>query len=47
MTKTPRALIAGESWTVLSIHQRDFDGFAIIEHARGIGWPRAAFGGGG
>jgi uncharacterized membrane protein len=47
MAKRSPALAAGESWTVPSIHQRGFDGFTTTKHAEGVGWLRAALGGGG
>jgi uncharacterized membrane protein len=47
MAKTPRVLIAGESWTVHSIHQKGFDSFTTTEYAEGVGWLRAALEGGG
>jgi uncharacterized membrane protein len=47
MTKTPRVLIAGESWTVHSIHQKGFDSFTTTEYAEGVGWLRAALESGG
>lgn len=37
-----RVLIAGESWTVHSIHQKGFDSFTTTEYAEGVGWLRAA-----
>lgn len=40
MTKT--ILIAGESWTVHSIHQKGFDSFTTTEYAEGVGPLRAA-----
>ena len=43
----PRVLIAGESWTVHSIHQKGFDSFTTTEYAEGVGWLRAALEGGG
>ena len=42
MTKPPKALIAGESWTVHSIHQKGFDSFTTTEYAEGVQWLRAA-----
>jgi uncharacterized membrane protein len=42
MAKTPRILVAGESWTVHSIHQKGFDSFTTTEYAEGVGWLRAA-----
>ena len=47
MAKTPRVLIAGESWTVHSIHQKGFDSFTTTEYAEGVGWLRDALEGGG
>lgn len=41
MTK-PKALIAGESWTVHSIHQKGFDSFTTTEYAEGVQWLRTA-----
>ncbi|WP_127145521.1 glutamine amidotransferase [Pelagibacterium montanilacus] len=41
MTK-PSVLIAGESWTVHSIHQKGFDSFTTTEYAEGVGWLRDA-----
>ncbi|HET7714018.1 MAG TPA: glutamine amidotransferase [Bauldia sp.] len=43
----PRVLIAGESWTVHSIHQKGFDSFTTTEYAEGVGWLRGALEGGG
>lgn len=37
-----RVLIAGESWTVHSIHQKGFDSFTTTEYAEGAGWLRRA-----
>jgi len=37
-----RVLIAGESWTVHSIHQKGFDSFTTTEYAEGVSWLRAA-----
>ena len=42
-----RVLIAGESWTVHSIHQKGFDSFTTTEYAEGVQWLRAALEGGG
>jgi uncharacterized membrane protein len=42
-----RVLIAGESWTVHSIHQKGFDSFTTTEYAEGVGWLRAALEAGG
>lgn len=47
MANTPKVLIAGESWTVHSIHQKGFDSFTTTEYAEGVGWLRAALEGGG
>jgi uncharacterized membrane protein len=44
---TKRVLIAGESWTVHSIHQKGFDSFTTTEYAEGVGWLRAALEGAG
>lgn len=44
---TRRVLIAGESWTVHSIHQKGFDSFTTTEYAEGVQWLRAALEGGG
>ena len=35
-------LIAGESWTVHSIHQKGFDSFTTTEYAEGVRWLREA-----
>lgn len=37
-----RVLIAGESWTVHSIHQKGFDSFTTTEYAEGVRWLRGA-----
>lgn len=37
-----RILIAGESWTVHSIHQKGFDSFTTTEYAEGVRWLKAA-----
>src|SRR5688572_5160147 len=37
-----RVLIAGESWTVHSIHQKGFDSFTTTEYAEGVKWLRQA-----
>jgi uncharacterized membrane protein len=37
-----RVLIAGESWTVHSIHQKGFDSFTTTEYAEGVRWLRTA-----
>ena len=42
MTKPRRVLIAGESWTVHSIHQKGFDSFTTTEYAEGVSWLRDA-----
>ena len=42
MAQTPRVLIAGESWTTHSIHQKGFDSFTTTEYTEGVGWLRAA-----
>ena len=47
MTKPRRVLIAGESWTVHSIHQKGFDSFTTTEYAEGVGWLRDALEGAG
>lgn len=39
---TKRALIAGESWTVHSIHQKGFDSFTTTEYNEGVRWLRSA-----
>lgn len=39
---TKRILIAGESWTVHSIHQKGFDSFTTTEYAEGARWLKAA-----
>ena len=39
---TKRILIAGESWTVHSIHQKGFDSFTTTEYAEGVRWLKAA-----
>lgn len=44
---TKRILIAGESWTVHSIHQKGFDSFTTTEYAEGVRWLRAALEAGG
>ena len=46
MTK-PKVLIAGESWTVHSIHQKGFNSFTTTEYAEGAGWLKAALDGAG
>ena len=47
MAKTPKVLVAGESWTVHSIHQKGFDSFTTTEYAEGVGWLREALASGG
>jgi uncharacterized membrane protein len=47
MAAKQRVLIAGESWTVHSTHQKGFDCFTTVEYAEGIHWLRAALEGGG
>ena len=42
MATPPKVLIAGESWTTHSIHQKGFDSFTTTEYAEGAGWLRAA-----
>jgi uncharacterized membrane protein len=42
-----RVLIAGESWTTHSIHQKGFDSFTTTEYNEGVGWLRAALEAGG
>jgi uncharacterized membrane protein len=37
-----RVLIAGESWTVHSIHQKGFDSFTTTEYAEGVRWLKSA-----
>ena len=44
---TKRVLIAGESWTVHSIHQKGFDSFTTTEYAEGVRWLRDALEDGG
>ncbi|KKB82517.1 cytoplasmic protein [Devosia soli] len=39
---TKRILIAGESWTVHSIHQKGFDSFTTTEYAEGVRWLKTA-----
>jgi hypothetical protein len=43
----PKVLIAGESWTVHSIHQKGFDSFTTTEYAEGVRWLKAALEGAG
>ncbi len=40
--KKRRILIAGESWTTHSIHQKGFDSFTTTEYTEGVGPLRAA-----
>jgi len=47
MTANGRVLIAGESWTVHSTHQKGFDSFTTVEYAEGIRWLRDALEAGG
>ena len=47
MSKKLHVLIAGESWTVHSIHQKGFDSFTTTEYAEGVHWLRAAMEDGG
>lgn len=42
MSRKPIGLIAGESWTVHSIHQKGFDSFATTEYSEGVSWLRTA-----
>ena len=44
MATPPQILIAGESWTTHSIHQKGFDSFTTTEYVEGVGWLRAALG---
>ena len=37
-----KVLIAGESWTVHSIHQKGFGSFTTTEYSEGVQWLRAA-----
>ncbi|MEO8756447.1 MAG: glutamine amidotransferase [Devosia sp.] len=37
-----RVLIAGESWTTHSIHQKGFDSFTTTEYNEGVAWLRDA-----
>lgn len=39
---TKKILIAGESWTTHSIHQKGFDSFTTTEYNEGVAWLRAA-----
>lgn len=48
MTESARkVLIAGESWTVHSIHQKGFDSFTTTEYSEGVHWLRSALQDGG
>jgi len=47
MATRRRALIAGESWTVHSTHQKGFDSFSTVEYSEGIHWLRSALASGG
>jgi uncharacterized membrane protein len=47
MATPPKVLVAGESWTTHSIHQKGFDSFTTTEYVEGVGWLRAALGSGG
>lgn len=47
MSATKSVLIAGESWTVHSIHQKGFDSFTTTEYAEGVKWLRDALEAGG
>ena len=42
-----RVLIAGESWTIHSIHQKGFDSFTTTEYAEGVRWLKSALNAGG
>ena len=42
MPATCRVLIAGESWTTHSVHQKGFDSFTTTEYAEGVGWLKTA-----
>jgi len=37
-----RVLIAGESWTIHSIHQKGYDSFTTTDYAEGVEWLRKA-----
>jgi uncharacterized membrane protein len=43
----PRILVAGESWTTHSIHQKGFDSFTTTEYNEGVAWLKAALEGAG
>ena len=47
MSKQRRVLIAGESWTSHTIHQKGFDSFTTTEYAEGVKWLRDALEAGG
>jgi uncharacterized membrane protein len=47
MATPPKVLIAGESWTTHSIHQKGFDSFTTTEYVEGVGWLRDALQSGG
>jgi uncharacterized membrane protein len=47
MAAKHRVLIAGESWTVFSTHQKGFDSFSTVEYSEGIQWLRDALESGG
>jgi uncharacterized membrane protein len=47
MAKAPKVLVAGESWTVHSIHQKGFDSFTTTEYAGDVRWRRDALVSGG
>jgi uncharacterized membrane protein len=42
-----RVLIAGESWTTHSIHQKGFDSFTTTDYSEGVEWLRTALEAGG
>jgi uncharacterized membrane protein len=42
MMSKPKILVAGESWTVHSIHQKGFASFTTTEYTEGAGWLKAA-----
>lgn len=47
MSAKRRVLIAGESWTIHSIHQKGFDSFTTTEYAEGVRWLKEALESGG
>jgi uncharacterized membrane protein len=47
MSSKPRVLVAGESWTTHSIHQKGFDSFTTTEYVEGVGWLKQALESGG